>query len=351
MNDEEVLNKLFYQQHNYDGVNELYKKARVIHPSIKKTFVSEWLKAQQAVQMTNAKIGKKLYLPIFSDKPYAFQIDLTFFPRYKKQNDGYYVLYTAININTRFAFAYYCKSKDMTTILDLFKKQEEKTIINSITCDEGTEFKNKEFQDYCNKNEIETYFVKNDSHKLGIINRFHRTLKDKLTKHFSANDTVRWIDVIDDIIYNYNHSVNRGIGIEPYKVNSFKENELVQENKEKTNEIKIKENIIKVGDNVRIKKSDVLFGDKMKSKYSHTVYEVVKIKSNTLYIKNSKGEEKKVKKDNVKIVNVIENVKGDEEIKKVAKEHKHKMKIVRADVEENNIVEGNRIRKRNTKYD
>ena len=49
-------------------------------------------------------------------------------------------------------------------------------------------------------------------------------------------------------------------------------------------------------------------------------------------------------KDNAKRVNVIENIKGDTEIKKVAKEHKHKMKIVRADVEEN-------IRKRNTKYD
>ena len=65
MNDEQVLSKLFYQQHNYDGVNELYKKARVIHPSIKKQFVSEWLRNQQTVQMNNAKIGKKLYYQSF----------------------------------------------------------------------------------------------------------------------------------------------------------------------------------------------------------------------------------------------------------------------------------------------
>ena len=65
MNDEEVLNNLFYVKHNYDGVNELYKKAKVIHPIIKKTLVSEWLKAQQAVQMTNDKIGKKLYFLYF----------------------------------------------------------------------------------------------------------------------------------------------------------------------------------------------------------------------------------------------------------------------------------------------
>ena len=64
------------------------------------------------------------------------------FPRFKKQNSGFYVLYTAININTRFAYAYFSKDKESKTILDMLKKQEEKTIINSITCDEGTEFKN-----------------------------------------------------------------------------------------------------------------------------------------------------------------------------------------------------------------
>jgi hypothetical protein len=49
-------------------------------------------------------------------------------------------------------------------------------------------------------------------------------LKEKLSIYFNTNDTVVWIDIIDKIIYNYNHSVNRGIGIEPYKVNDFIEN-------------------------------------------------------------------------------------------------------------------------------
>ncbi len=112
----------------------------------------------------------------------------------KVLNHLYYVKHNYDGV-TRFVYAYYCKNKDSTTILDLLKKQESKTVINSLTMDEGTEFKNQYFQDYCNKNEIETYYIKNDSHKLGIINRLHRTLKDKLTKYFSAKDTVRWVDV------------------------------------------------------------------------------------------------------------------------------------------------------------
>ena len=350
MTDEELLNYLFYVKHNYDSVNELYKKSKIQHPSIKKSFVDEWLKKQQAIQMNNVKVGKKIYKPIYSDAPYAFQIDLTFFPRYKKQNNGYNVLYTAININTRFAYAYYSKTKDMNTILDMFKKQEEKTIINSVSCDYGTEFKNKEFIDYCKKHEIELFFIKNDSHKLGIINRFHRTIKEKLTKHFSANNTVNWVDVIDDIVYNYNHSVNRGIGVEPYKVNSFIENDIIQEKKKETTNIESKLDVIVVGDKCRIKKKDVLFEDKMKSKYSHTIYTVTRVKTNSLYIVNNKGEEQKVKKSDVKIIKEVDNYKKDDAIKKVDKEHKVKQKQLRSKVDEKDIVESKRVKKPNQKY-
>ena len=62
----------------------------------------------------------------------------------------------------------------------------------------------------------------------------------------------------------------------PYKVNSFIENELVQEKKEKTKELEIVDFII--GDKVRIKKTVTLFADKMTSRYSNTIYEVFEVK-------------------------------------------------------------------------
>ena len=203
MKHEELLNDLYYKQHNYDGVDILYKKAKLIDNTIKRDLVKEWLSKQQNKQLTVVKTKKKSFLPIYSETPYSFQIDLTFFPRYKKQNQQIYVLFTAININTRYAYAYYGKDKEMITILDMLKKMEKQTVINSITCDEGTEFNNKQFKTFCHDNDIQLYFVKGDSHKLGIINRFHRTIKEKLTKYFIANDTVKWVDVIDKIIYNY----------------------------------------------------------------------------------------------------------------------------------------------------
>ena len=147
MDDTELLHNLYHTNKNYVGVEELYRIAKIQHPSIKKPFVKDWLLKQQAYQLnTRDDIAKKKeYLPIYTETPYSFQVDLTFFPKYKKQNDNYYVLFTAININTRFAYAYYGKDKSMKTIMDMLKQMEQKAVINAIYCDEGTEFNNKEF--------------------------------------------------------------------------------------------------------------------------------------------------------------------------------------------------------------
>jgi hypothetical protein len=150
MNDDELLHDLYYNKHNYGGLEQLYKKAKLIHPKIKKAFVSDWLTSQTAKQQTEKiTVGKKQFLPIYSEVPYSFQIDLTFFPRYAKQNDNNIVLFTAININSRYVYAYYGKDKSMDTVLEFLKKMEKQSVINSITCDEGTEFNNSDFIDFC----------------------------------------------------------------------------------------------------------------------------------------------------------------------------------------------------------
>ena len=294
MNDEELLYDLYYKKHILDGVNGLYKKAKIIHPKITIKFVKEWLKKQEAQQQTTETVKKKQYLPIYSDIPYSFQIDLTFFPRYTDYNNGYNVLFTAININTRFVYAYIAKKKDAKTILDLLKNMSEKTVINAISCDSGGEFNNRQFIDYCSDNNITLYFITDDSHKLGIINRFHRTLKEKLTKYFIASKSVIWYKIIDDIIYNYNHSVNRGIGIEPYKVNAFIENQIVESKKAITGNVKATEKRFNIGDKVRIKKKTDIFDDKMLPKFSKRIYTIIKVSANSVTLIND-GKEKKLK--------------------------------------------------------
>ena len=157
---------------------------------------------------------------------------MTFFPRFISKNKKYWVLFTAININTRYAYAYKAKDKESNTIINFIKDMEKKTIINVLNGDLGSEFNNVELIEFCKDKGITLDLFKSDTHKLGIINRFHRTLKEKLNAYFDAHDTVTWIDIIDKIIDNYNNTVNRGIGYKPIEVNAFIENQIIQEKKE-----------------------------------------------------------------------------------------------------------------------
>ena len=93
-----------------------------------------------------------------SESPFGLQRSLTFFPWYTKQNDGYYVLFASIYINTRYAYAYGAKTKDADTILyimEIFHEQEME--IDTITTDEGTKFTHDFFIKYCEDNNIKTF--------------------------------------------------------------------------------------------------------------------------------------------------------------------------------------------------
>ena len=222
---------------------------------------------------------------------------------------------------------------------------EKKTEINVIEADKGSEFNNSEFKKFCEENNIILDLIKSDSHKLGIINRWHRTIKEKLVKYFDSFDTVRWIDIIDKIVYNYNHTKNRGIGYKPIEVNDFIENMIRQKKKLEGENIRENETEYKVGQYVRELNAKNIFDDKMKSKYSNEIYEITKVNNNSLIIKNDKNDLFKIKKDGAKIINkpTENNIKLKEKI--IAnKEHKQQRILQKEGIDQSNIVEGKRNR-------
>ena len=214
MDKQKILSQLYNEEMIFNEKN-LYETSKRIDASITHKEIKKFLKNQKAQQVFHNKPEEKEYKPITSDNFYSFQIDLTFLQKYSSSNDGNYVLFTAINIISRYAYAFYAKNKKASTILKLFKEFHGMTEIVDITCDEGSEFKNKNFIKYCKNEQINIFFVKGDGHKLGIINRFHRTLKENLSKYFVTKKTVKWINVIDKIIDVYNNTVNEGIKCTP----------------------------------------------------------------------------------------------------------------------------------------
>ncbi len=84
--------------------------------------------------------------------------------------------------------------------------------------DEGKEFYNVGVRDLLTKHDIE-YFSTNSERKAAIVERFNRTLKSSMWKYFYSKGTHKWIDVLDDLTRNYNHTKHRTIMMKPADVN------------------------------------------------------------------------------------------------------------------------------------
>ena len=89
--------------------------------------------------------------------------------------------------------------------------------------DQGREFYNIDVQ-----KRVELYSTENEE-KSCVIERFNGTIKDKMFKYFSANNTRRYVDVLD-LLDQYNNSIHSSIKMTP-KEESRKQNE--NKNKEK----------------------------------------------------------------------------------------------------------------------
>ena len=344
MDNHKLLSDLYYKYKNFDSIESLYRKAKDLNKTVTRNQVKQFLQAQSVHQQTTVdKVIPSDPLPIYSEDHNAFQIDLTFLPKYKTKNDGYYVLFTAINTNSRYAYAYWAKDKETDSIVKMLEEFKNNTSeISTITCDSGSEFISVKAKAWFINNNIKMYYLVDDSNKLGIINRFHRTLKEKLNKMFIATGSVRWIDSIDEVIKNYNNTVNTTTGFTPKQASKgFIQTVIVNQMKEKTEAIneKNKDQLddIVIGNKCRILNTSTIF-DKMKVKYSDDVYTIIEVHTNSVDVENEKHILRHIKKSNIKIVDEVQNNVVSNERKEVEKEYKRERIHKKEDIKEDNII-------------
>ena len=66
---------------------------------------------------------------------------------------------------------------------------------------------------------ITGYEAINDT-KAAIVERVNRTFKNKMYRYFKAENTFRYMDVLQDVVESYNNTYHRSIGMKPSQVNS-----------------------------------------------------------------------------------------------------------------------------------
>jgi transposase InsO family protein len=207
--------------------------------------------------------------------------DLMDMKKYSKENNGYVYLLNVIDTFSKFVWAFPIKKKDGVTVTRAFEKiiinaeSQKHKAPNLLHTDKGLEFKNKHFKTLLNNLSIKMYHTEN-LEKSAIVERFNRTLNNKMRIQFEVRQNNKWVDVLPKLIDEYNFKdKHRSIGMTPAEVNKSNEGLVLRTLfKQSNKQSKVK---FQVGDRVRISKYRYTFGGKYDRKWSNTIYEITEI--------------------------------------------------------------------------
>ena len=98
------------------------------------------------------------------------------------------------------------KTKTACSLVQAFYSiLSEKRKPEKLRTDKGTEFVNESFQQYLKKQGIQFYTTKNEP-KAAVVERVNHTLKPKHYRYFTGVNSLRYIDVLQDIVDCYNNT-------------------------------------------------------------------------------------------------------------------------------------------------
>ena len=107
----------------------------------------------------------------------------------EKHNDGYRYLLTCIDCFSRYAGAKPLKSKHGKQIVKVLEEIFEEQTCKRIQTDKGTEFLNVHVRNLLKMYKVELWTSENEDIKAALVERFNRTLKTRMYKYLTANNT------------------------------------------------------------------------------------------------------------------------------------------------------------------
>ena len=132
------------------------------------------------------------------------------------ENEGYRFLLLVIDTFSKYGWIIPLKDKKGETVADVLKDIFKKRKPEKLWTDKGREFYNKDVKDL-----VELYSTENEE-KSSIAERWIRTIKEKMWKYFTDNNTYNYIDVLLDLVEDYNNTVHSSTKLTPIEASKKK---------------------------------------------------------------------------------------------------------------------------------
>jgi transposase InsO family protein len=277
-----ILNKEFYENHNYFGRDRLFNLLRdkygdEIAPSRRQ--IAEFLKNQEINQLYHPSKGKPKEIKSSMTTPGKI-LGMDLLDLQKFQVRGYKYLLNAIDMSSRFLYSVALKNKTDVEVLNGFKKIYNISKIKAVRSDNGSEFINDKFTDYLKKNGIKQILGEaSKPQSNGMIERVNGVIKELIQKALEINEKFDWERNLNKLIDNINNSQHSITGYTPNDIQkAFKNNDKIVLDSAHDKELKKKKSnisreVFEKGDLVRLYTPS----DKTRQSWSNEVYEIVRV--------------------------------------------------------------------------
>ena len=280
MSTEEGLDRIYRDPSHpgsFGGVENLYREAKKEGLKVTRHRVKKFL--QGLPTYTKHKPVRRRYPRnrVYSHGiDFIWQIDLVDLSRLAKFNKGHKFILTVVDVFSKYGWLVPLKNKTGVTLVKAFKSiLKEGRYPYKVHADQGTEFTNRNFQALLKENDIAFYSTNNETHA-SIVERYNRTIKNRLFRYFTDKNTRRYLDVLPRLTASYNARKHRSIGVTPDEVTD-------------KNELKVWETLyghatrrvrkrfkFKVGDYVRISMQARSFKKGYLPGWTDEVFEIIK---------------------------------------------------------------------------
>ena len=233
------------------------------------------------------KFEKRRVLVNAIDKIWA--ADLVDMQAFSKFNRGIKYLLAVIDVFSKYGWLVPLKDKTGKSVAmalkTIFKERQPETM----WVDKGKEFYNKDVKEL-----VELYSTENEE-KSSVVERWIRTMKERMWKYFTDNNTNRYVDVLPDLVKGYNNTRHSSIKMTPVEA-SQKKNELEVWRTLYPDHLERRDinPEFSVGDKVRISKKKKTFEKGYTTRWTEEIFTIVEVKRTspvTYKIADLNGEE------------------------------------------------------------
>ena len=223
-----ILKEIYTDPSNpgsYASANALYRQAKGRIKGLTMSKVVYFLKGQDGYTMHRRVVHRFRRRRYVVDAPgHVIQMDLADFRSLAKQNKGFNYVLVAVDVFSRYLYTYPLKNKTAgdteIAIRYVFDNMITGRPPKYIHTDKGLEFRNSKVGALLKKHGAKFLTSENSDVKASIAERTIRTIKNKIFKYFSQNNTLDWSSILGDVTSAYNNSIHSTIKATPLSVHS-----------------------------------------------------------------------------------------------------------------------------------